>query len=103
VLTDPTILILDEATSSVGTRSEIRIQEAPLRLMEGCTSFVITHRLSTIRNADLVLVIKGRRIIERGAHEELLGQRRFYYNLYMSQFRGTKAAEDTQGKVTESG
>jgi ATP-binding cassette subfamily B multidrug efflux pump len=89
VLTDPGILILDEATSSVDTRTEVRIQEALLRLMEGRTSFVIAHRLSTIRNADNVLVINEGRIIERGNHEELLAQRGFYYNLYMSQFKGT--------------
>jgi ATP-binding cassette subfamily B multidrug efflux pump len=89
VLTDPGILILDEATSSVDTRTEVRIQEALLRLMEGRTSFVIAHRLSTIRNADKVLVINEGRIIERGTHEELLAQRGFYYNLYISQFKGT--------------
>jgi len=89
VLTDPNILILDEATSSVDTRTEMRIQEALLRLMEGRTSFVIAHRLSTIRKADKVLVINDGRIIERGTHEALLAQRGFYYNLYMSQFKGT--------------
>jgi ATP-binding cassette subfamily B multidrug efflux pump len=89
VLTDPGILILDEATSSVDTRTEVRIQQALLRLMEGRTSFVIAHRLSTIRNADKVLVINDGEIIERGSHEELLAQRGFYYNLYMSQFKGT--------------
>jgi ATP-binding cassette subfamily B multidrug efflux pump len=91
VLTDPGILVLDEATSSVDTRTEVRIQEALLRLMEGRTSFVIAHRLSTIRNADKVLVINGGRIIERGTHEELLEQRGFYHNLYMSQFKGNVA------------
>ncbi len=90
VLTDPAILILDEATSSVDTRTEMRIQEALLRLMKGRTSFVIAHRLSTVRNADKVLVINDGRIIERGTHEELLAQRGFYHNLYMSQFKGTK-------------
>jgi ATP-binding cassette subfamily B multidrug efflux pump len=88
VLADPGILILDEATSSVDTRTEIHIQEAMLRLMEGRTSFVIAHRLSTIRDADKILVINDGRIIERGDHEELLAQGGFYYNLYMSQFRG---------------
>jgi ATP-binding cassette subfamily B protein len=87
VLADPGILILDEATSSVDTRTEVHIQEALLRLMEGRTSFVIAHRLSTIRNADKILVIDDGRIIERGTHEELLAQRGFYHNLYMSQFR----------------
>jgi len=93
VLADPRILILDEATSSVDTRTEIHIQDALLRLMEGRTSFVIAHRLSTIRNADLVLVIDAGRIIERGTHDELLALRGAYYRLYMSQFRAT--AEET--------
>jgi ATP-binding cassette subfamily B multidrug efflux pump len=88
VLADPAILILDEATSSVDTRTEVHIQEALLRLMEGRTSFVIAHRLSTIRDADEILVINDGEIIERGTHEELLAQRGFYHNLYMSQFKG---------------
>jgi ATP-binding cassette subfamily B protein len=88
VLADPSILILDEATSSVDTRTEVHIQEALLRLMEGRTSFVIAHRLSTIRDADKILVINDGEIIERGTHEELLAQRGFYHNLYMSQFKG---------------
>jgi len=91
ILTDPGILILDEATSSVDTRTEVRIQEALLRLMEGRTSFVIAHRLSTIRKADQVLVIDGGRIIEQGTHEELLALGGFYHNLYMSQFKGKAA------------
>ena len=89
VLADPRILILDEATSSVDTRTEMHIQDALLRLMEGRTSFVIAHRLSTIRNADLVLVVDDGRIIERGTHDELLTLRGAYYRLYMSQFRAT--------------
>jgi ATP-binding cassette subfamily B protein len=88
ILADPRVLILDEATSSVDTRTEMHIQEALLRLMEGRTAFVIAHRLSTIRNADQVLVVNDRRIIERGTHEGLLEQRGFYYDLYMSQYRG---------------
>lgn len=92
VLADPRILILDEATSSVDTRTEIRIQEALLRLMQGRTSLVIAHRLSTIRNADLLLVIHHGEIIERGTHDELLAKRGFYYHLYMSQFKGTVQA-----------
>jgi ATP-binding cassette subfamily B multidrug efflux pump len=88
VLADPDILILDEATSSVDTRTERSIQEAMLRLMEGRTSFVIAHRLSTIREADKILVIDEGEIIERGTHEELLAQKGFYHNLYMSQFKG---------------
>jgi ATP-binding cassette subfamily B protein len=87
VLADPSILVLDEATSSVDTRTEVQIQEALLRLMEGRTSFVIAHRLSTIRKADKILVINEGEIIERGTHEELLAQKGFYYSLYMSQFR----------------
>ena len=89
ILADPGILILDEATSSVDTRTEMRIQEALLRLMEGRTSFVIAHRLSTIREADHILVINQGQIIEGGSHLELLEQKGFYYNLYMSQFKGT--------------
>ena len=88
VLSDPGILILDEATSSVDTRTEMRIQKSLLRLMEGRTSFVIAHRLSTIRDADQVLVIKDGEIIERGNQKELLAKKGFYYNLYMSQFKG---------------
>ncbi|MBU0511563.1 MAG: ABC transporter ATP-binding protein/permease [Chloroflexi bacterium] len=87
VLANPRILILDEATSSVDTRTEMLIQEALLNLMEGRTAFVIAHRLSTIRSADLVLVIDGGHIIERGNHESLLAQKGFYYNLYMSQYQ----------------
>ena len=86
VLADPRILILDEATSSVDTRTEILIQKALLNLMEGRTSFVIAHRLSTIRSADQVLVIDGGRIIERGNHETLIARQGFYYKLYMSQY-----------------
>jgi ATP-binding cassette subfamily B multidrug efflux pump len=88
ILADPSILVLDEATSSVDTRTEKNIQEAMLRLMEGRTSFVIAHRLSTIRDADIILVINEGEIIERGTHEELLAQRGFYHNLYISQFKG---------------
>jgi ATP-binding cassette subfamily B protein len=91
ILADPAILILDEATSSVDTRTEVRIQQALLRLMEGRTSFVIAHRLSTIRDADQVLVVNEGELIERGTHEELLEQRGFYHNLYMSQFKGQYA------------
>jgi ATP-binding cassette subfamily B protein len=87
ILADPSILILDEATSSVDTRTEQHIQEAMLRLMQGRTSFVIAHRLSTIRNADQILVINHGQAIERGTHQELLAQQGFYYQLYTSQFR----------------
>ncbi|HMA36207.1 MAG TPA: ABC transporter ATP-binding protein [Chloroflexia bacterium] len=86
-LANPRILILDEATSSVDTRTERLIQTALEELLRGRTSFVIAHRLSTIRHADLVAVLKDGQIIERGTHEELLSQHGFYYDLYMSQFR----------------
>jgi ATP-binding cassette, subfamily B, multidrug efflux pump len=76
----------------VDTRTELRIQKGLLRLMEGRTSFVIAHRLSTIREADQVLVIDNGELIERGNHEELLDKKGFYYNLYVSQFRGQAAA-----------
>lgn len=88
ILANPALLILDEATSSVDTRTERHIQEALLRLMEGRTSFVIAHRLSTIRQADRILVINGGQIIERGTHDELLAAKGFYHNLYLSQFKG---------------
>ncbi|HNB51440.1 MAG TPA: ABC transporter ATP-binding protein [Anaerolineales bacterium] len=88
ILANPSILILDEATSSVDTRTEKHIQEAMLRLMTGRTSFVIAHRLSTIREADAILVINQGEIIERGTHEALLSARGFYYHLYVSQFKG---------------
>ncbi len=92
-LADPRILILDEATSSVDTRTERLIQKALESLLKGRTSFVIAHRLSTIRNADQVLVIDHGQIIERGRQEELLAWRGFYYNLYMSQFRREEQPE----------
>ena len=88
VLADPGILVLDEATSSVDTRTEVHIQQAMLRLMKGRTSFVIAHRLSTIRGADLILVVNDGQIVERGTHRQLLDARGFYANLYQSQFRG---------------
>ncbi len=88
ILADPAILILDEATSSVDTRTEARIQNSLLRLMHGRTSFVIAHRLSTIRDADNVVVINQGEIVEQGSHPELLEKRGFYYNLYVSQFKG---------------
>lgn len=89
ILADPAILILDEATSSVDTRTELQVQEAMRRLMKGRTSFVIAHRLSTIREADLILFIRNGEVVERGTHDELLVQRGYYYNLYMSQFKAT--------------
>ena len=86
ILADNRILILDEATSSVDTRTEELIQSAMDNLMKGRTSFVIAHRLSTIKNADIILVMKDGDIIEQGSHEELLGQGGFYADLYNSQF-----------------
>jgi ATP-binding cassette subfamily B protein len=85
-LADPPILILDEATSSVDTRTEVLIQRAMARLMQGRTSFVIAHRLSTIRDADVILVMREGRIVEKGTHAELLAARGFYHELYASQF-----------------
>ena len=88
MLTNPSIMILDEATSSVDTRTEVEIQKALSRLMKNKTSFVIAHRLSTIQNADMILVVKDGDIIERGNHEKLLEQNGFYASLYYSQFEG---------------
>jgi len=94
-LTDPKILILDEATSSVDTRTELLIQKAMGKLMKGRTSFVIAHRLSTIRDADLILVMNHGSIIEKGTHEGLLAKNGFYADLYNSQFRGRDLTEET--------
>lgn len=91
ILADPKILILDEATSSVDTRTEVRIQKAMDNLMKGRTSFIIAHRLSTIRDADLILVMKDGDIVEQGNHEELLMKNGFYASLYNSQFEKTSA------------
>ncbi|MDQ6739123.1 MAG: ATP-binding cassette domain-containing protein, partial [Actinomycetota bacterium] len=96
-LADPGILILDEATSSVDTRTEVLIRHAMNRLRESRTSFVIAHRLSTIRDADLILVMDHGRILEQGTHEELLGTGGFYYDLYMSQF-GDPLVEETAAR-----
>lgn len=87
MLTRPPLLILDEATSSIDTRTEVKIQEAFNRLMEGKTSFIVAHRLSTIRNADLILVMNRGNVIEKGNHEELMAKKGFYYDLYNSQFK----------------
>jgi ATP-binding cassette subfamily B protein len=90
-LADPKILILDEATSSVDTRTEVLIQKAMKDLMKGRTSFVIAHRLSTIRDADVILVMKDGDIVEQGRHEELLAANGFYTSLYRSQFETAQA------------
>jgi len=92
VLADPGILVLDEATSSVDTRTELQIQEALLRLMSDRTAFVIAHRLSTIRGADQIVVIDEGRVVERGKHDELLARGGFYHRLYTSQFKGQAVA-----------
>ena len=86
IISDPKILILDEATSSVDTRVELMLQQAMQNVMKGRTSFVIAHRLSTIKSADLILVIKDGNIIEQGNHEELMAKGGFYEELYNSQF-----------------
>ena len=91
ILADNKILILDEATSSVDTRTEVAIQKAMDHLMKGRTSFVIAHRLSTICDADMILVMKDGDIVEQGRHEELLKKQGFYANLYNSQFEETVA------------
>ncbi len=88
VLADPRILILDEATSSVDTRTETRIQKAMVALMKNRTSLIIAHRLSTIRDADKIVVIDQGKVVEEGNHEALLAQKGTYYNLYQSQFAG---------------
>ena len=89
-LADPPILILDEATSSVDTRTEMRIQKAMVELMHGRTCFIIAHRLSTIRGADVILVVDGGRIVERGSHGQLLAEKGFYYRLCESQFKNVQ-------------
>ena len=86
MLMKPPMLILDEATSSIDTRTEMKIQSAFNRLMEGRTSFIVAHRLSTIQNADIILVMREGKIIEQGSHEELLNKKGFYHELYTSQF-----------------
>ncbi|MGN0168764.1 MAG: ABC transporter ATP-binding protein, partial [Acetatifactor sp.] len=82
------MLILDEATSSIDTRTEIKIQNAFAAMMEGRTSFIVAHRLSTIREADIILVMKDGNIVEQGSHETLLAKGGFYATLYNSQFAG---------------
>jgi ATP-binding cassette subfamily B protein len=94
ILADPAILILDEATSSVDSRTEIIIQRAMNELMKGRTNFVIAHRLSTIRDADLILVMNEGSIIETGTHKELIEKNGFYADLYNSQFRAIRARKE---------
>lgn len=90
ILTNPSILILDEATSSVDTRTELKIQEAMLKLMDGRTSFIIAHRLSTIRDASKIMVIDDGQIMEIGNHEELINKKGKYYNMYFNQFNNSE-------------
>ena len=85
----PPVLILDEATSSIDTRTEVKVQSAFAKLMEGRTSFVVAHRLSTIKESDVILVMRNGSIVEQGKHEELLRKKGFYHELYMSQFAGS--------------
>ena len=86
MLCDPAILVLDEATSSIDTRTELQVQRAFDKLMEGRTSFIVAHRLSTIRNADCILVMRDGVIVERGTHDELLARGNAYAELYNAQF-----------------
>ena len=86
MMCDPAVLLLDEATSSIDTRTELQVQDAFDRMMEGRTSLVVAHRLSTVRNADCIIVMRDGRVVEKGTHEELLAAGGFYRNLYQSQF-----------------
>lgn len=86
MLSIPPMLILDEATSSIDTRTEIKIQKAFLALMQGRTSFIVAHRLSTVKEADVIIVMQNGRIVEKGSHSELLLKDGFYAKLYNSQF-----------------
>ena len=95
ILVDPAVLILDEATSSVDTRTEMLLQQAMLDLRRGRTSFIIAHRLSTIRDADEILVIDHGGIIERGSHQDLMARDSFYHRLYQGQFQQINGS-DTQ-------
>jgi ATP-binding cassette subfamily B multidrug efflux pump len=103
ILCDPRILILDEATSSVDTRTELLIQAALDKLLRGRTSFVIAHRLSTIRNADKVLVLEEGEILERGTHTSLMAAHGKYYDLYMSQFRRETDEEEEERQPVPAG
>jgi ATP-binding cassette subfamily B protein len=89
MLADPPLLILDEATSAIDTRTELKIAAAFDQMMQGRTSFIVAHRLSTIREADIILVMKDGHIIEHGSHKELLQKGGFYHTLYFSQFAAT--------------
>jgi ABC-type multidrug transport system fused ATPase/permease subunit len=99
MVAQPKMLILDEATSNVDTRTEKLIQEGLNRLMEGKTSFVIAHRLATIRDSAKILVVNGGEIVEEGPHDELMALKGFYYALYMSQFKGKAPAGAAEADV----
>jgi ATP-binding cassette subfamily B protein len=90
MISNPPILVLDEATSSIDTRTELRVQNAMKELMEGRTSFVVAHRLSTIKGVDLILVMKDGDVVEQGTHDELLTKKGFYYEIFNSQFADVK-------------
>jgi len=94
ILLNPAMLILDEATSSVDTHTEVLIQNAMLELMKDRTSFIIAHRLSTIRDADVILVMEHGQIVEQGNHASLLAAKGAYYDLYQSQFSGATTSDD---------
>ena len=94
ILARPSILILDEATSSIDTRTELHIQDAMLNIMKGCTSFIIAHRLNTIRDADTIMVIDRGGIAERGSHEALMDKQGIYYRMFYNQFRNMEAASE---------
>ncbi|WP_082033966.1 ABC transporter ATP-binding protein [Cohnella kolymensis] len=95
LLADPAILILDEATSSIDTRTELHIQDALLRMMKGRTTFIIAHRLNTIRDADTIMVIDDGRIVEQGSHHELIGAKGSYHKMFYSQFKNLQPAGDS--------
>ena len=101
LLADPAILILDEATSSVDTLTEKKIQEATARITEGRTSFIVAHRLSTIRGADIILVMRDGKIVESGKHDELMKAGNYYYELYTAQFADEASQEALKGTDTD--
>jgi ATP-binding cassette subfamily B multidrug efflux pump len=101
-IANPSLLILDEATSSVDTRTELLVQHAMAALRTDRTSFVIAHRLSTIRDADMILVMENGRIVEQGGHDELLAARGAYYSLYMTQFRGEDESHDAPESAVDA-
>jgi ATP-binding cassette subfamily B multidrug efflux pump len=93
ILAKPSILILDEATSSIDTRTELHIQDALLNIMKGRTSFIIAHRLNTIRDADTIMVIAQGGIAEKGSHEALIAKEGAYYNMFSNQFKNLEMAQ----------